>query len=375
MKVLDEADLRDIILGATLFGTGGGGDPKVGWHIVKKTLRRGGEFRLAELGEIKKGAIVAMPYSVGSLSSKKVASFYPKGVVTRSFELLEEYLGESFAGVIATELGGANTARALVVGALLGKVVVDADAAGRAVPELQHSTYHLLGMPMTPFSLVTPHGDELIFSRVKDDTEAEKIVRAIVSAIGANVGVTSHSFRVSEMGNAVVHGTVSRSLRTGRELRIAREDGKNPEEVLEGLGWTVLFRGIVVGVERREKGGFTVGEFELEGVEGFKNESYRIVFKNENLASWRNGRIDVTVPDLISMVTPEGVPVINSEVKEGSEYIVVGHSAPEIWRTPKGLEIFGPKYLGLDSEYVPIEAKRGVKLQYASAKVYTRDSF
>ena len=59
-----------------------------------------------------------------------------------------------------------------------------------------------------------------------------------------------------------------------------------------------------------------MGEFELEGIEEFKNESYRIVFKNENLASWRNGRIDVTIPDLISMVTRR-VPVTNPEVKEG----------------------------------------------------------
>jgi len=345
MKILRETDLKDIILGSTLFGTGGGGDPKLGWSMVRKALRRKREFYLAKLEELKREEIVAMSYSIGSLSSKKVMPVYPKDIVTRSFEVLEEYLGQSFTGVIATELGGSNTARALVVGALLGKVIVDADAAGRAVPELQHSTYHLLGIPMTPFSLVTPYGDEVIFSRVPDDREAEKIVRSIVSAIGVNVGVTSHPLRVSVMRNAVIQGTITQVLQTGRELRIAKEDGWNPEDVLKKLGWIVLFRGIVVRVKRKEEHGFTVGEFKLEGTEEFKDESYKIVFKNENLAAWRNGRMDLAIPNLISMITPEGIPVINPEVKEGREYIVIGYPAPKVWRTPPGLKLFGINYL------------------------------
>jgi len=345
MRILSERDLKDIILGSTLFGTGGGGDPKLGWRIVRRALRRGREFYLAELNDMKGEEIVAMPYSVGSLSSKKVTSGYLNGTVTRSFELLEEYLGQSFTGIIATELGGSNTARALVVGALLGKVVVDADAAGRAVPELQQSTYHLLGMPMIPFSLVTPYGDEAIFSQIRDDTEAERIVRSIVSAIGVNVGVTSHPFKVSTMRNAVIRGTISLALRTGRKLRIAKKDGQNPEDVLAQLGWIVLFRGVAVRVTRREEYGFTIGEFQFEGVDEFKNEGYRIVFKNENLVSWRNEKIDAMIPDLISVITPEGTPVINPKVKEGHEYIVVSHLAPEIWRTPAGLRLFGAGYL------------------------------
>jgi len=52
---------------------------------------------------------------------------------------------------------------------------------------------------------------------------------------------------------------------------------------------------------------------------------------------------------------PDGYPVTNPHVEKRREYVVVGFPAPELWRTPKGLEIFGPKYLGLDSDYVPIE--------------------
>jgi len=345
MKILEKRELGDIILGSTLFGTGGGGSPQLGWSIIKKAMRQGGEFCLVKLNEMKNCDIVAMPYSVGSLLYKKRSFDYTEKPVIQSFELLEEYINQNFTGVIATELGGSNTARALVVGALLGKVIVDADAAGRAVPELQHSTYHIVGLPMAPFSLVTPYGDEVIFPQVRDDVEAEKIVRGIVSTISTNVGVTSHPFKVATMKNAVIPGTISQALQTGHKLRIAMEDNLNLEGVLKNLGWNVLFRGIITHIERKEQGGFTIGKFELEGIEEFKNENYQVVFRNENLISWRNGRVDITIPDLISVITPKGVPIVNSEIRKSKEYMVVGRSSPEIWRTPSGRKLFGKGYL------------------------------
>ena len=151
---------------------------------------------------------------------------------------------------------------------------------------------------------------------------------------------------------------ISHALNIGRALRTARENGGDPIRALlkAGNGF-LLFEGVATNAEWREESGFTVGEFKLEGTGEFKGETYRVWYKNENLISWRNGEVDVTIPDLISVLTPDGHPVTNPHVEEGKEYVVVGFPAPELWRTPKGLEIFGPKYLGLNVEYVPIEER------------------
>jgi len=356
MKKLNEMDLRDIIEGCTVLGTGGGGDPEEGWKEIKRELDRGREFTLLSLEEIPDEGVVPMPYFVGSLSGKKVQSVYEEGEAARSFELLEEYMSLKFAGVISTELGGANTAAALATAARLGKPIVDGDPAGRSVPELQHSSYYIFGIEMAPFSVVTPYGDEIVISKVKNDFQAEKIVRGIASFIGTNVGVTSHPVPGKKLRNSVVRNAISYALRIGRTLRIARESGDDPIKALikEGNGF-LLFRGIATESTWEDRDGFTVGEFILEGMNEFKNDSYRVRFKNENMVAWRNDKVDVTVPDLICVLTPDGHPVTNPHVEEGKEYVIIGFPTPEVWRTPRGLEIFGPKYLGLEMEYVPIE--------------------
>ncbi len=362
MRKLSELDLRDIVEGCTVLGTGGGGDPKEGWEMIKKELKKGKKFLLADLSEVPDDKIVAMPYFVGSVSEKVVRSVYEDGEVVRSFQVLEEYMGEKFWGVISTELGGGNTAAALVTAAKLELPIVNGDPAGRSVPELQHTTYYILGIQMTPFSVVTPFGDEIVVSRVKDDFQAEKIVRGIVATIDADVGVTSHPVSGKLLRDSVIRNAISYALKIGRALRTAREESKDPiKSVIEAGNGFLLFKGVVSRATWKDEGGFTVGEFELEGIDEFKSETYRVWFKNENLISWRNREIDVTIPDLICVLTPDGYPVTNPNVQEGKEYVVVGFPAPELWRTEKGLEIFGPKYLGLDVEYVPIEVRHGRK--------------
>ncbi len=360
MIELSEQDLRDLIEGCTVLGTGGGGDPEEGWKRIKEELDRGRKFRLLSLSEVPSDGIVPMPYFVGSLSGKKVKSVYEEGEDVRSFKLLEEYMGEEFAAVISTELGGANTAAALATAARLNRPIVDGDPAGRSVPELQHTTYYIVGIDMAPFSVVTPYGDELVVPRVKDDFQAERIVRSIAAAIETNVGVTSHPVRGEKLRDSVVKDALSHAMKLGRALREAREEQRDPIDALlkAGNGY-LLFRGIVTTASWKDKGGFTIGEFVMEGVEEFAGENYRVTYKNENMMSWRNGEVDVTVPDLISVLTPDGFPVTNPHVRKRKEYVVVGFPAPQLWRTPKGLEIFGPKYLGLEIDYIPIEKKHG----------------
>lgn len=149
MKKLTKQDVEDIIYGCTIMGTGGGGSLEGGLDIVKSDFEEGREFMLAELDEMPDDEMVATPYVCGSVSplSEEEEDKYkglpqiPVTEAVRSFETLEEYFGKKFYGVISTELGGENTADAFHVAALMNKPIVDADPAGRSVPELQHSTF------------------------------------------------------------------------------------------------------------------------------------------------------------------------------------------------------------------------------------------
>ncbi len=60
-------------------------------------------------------------------------------------------------------------------------------------------------------------------------------------------------------------------------------------------------------------------------------------------------------PDLIVFLLENGEPVTNSQLKEGVKVHVVVARAPEVWRTRRGLELFGPKHFGFNYDYVPVE--------------------
>ncbi|HIH98775.1 MAG TPA: DUF917 domain-containing protein [Thermoplasmata archaeon] len=356
----NEGDIRDFIRGCTVLGTGGGGSPEEGLKIIEKEFKRGKNFLLISVDELPNDAAIASPYCVGSLKSKRVISVYnraergfPVAECIRSFGLLEEYTHKKFFATIATEIGGGNTAIAFAVAARSEIPIIDGDLAGRSVPECQQTTFCIKNLEMTPFSIVTPYGDEIIVPRVKDDFEGEKVMRGMVTATGANVGVTSHPRVGKEVRDSVVKGSITFALKIGRALK-----NKNPVDSLVESGGILLFRGVATKASWKDKGGFTPGEFELRGIEEFEKEAYKVSFKNENLISWRNEKVDVTIPDLICTLTPEGKPVINPNVRKGKEYVIVGFRAPKIWRTSKGLELFGPKYLGLDSKYIPVGNRR-----------------
>ena len=61
-------DLRDILLGAAIVGTGGGGSLENGIKLVEGSFNEGYQFYLAGLSEIEDEALVGTPYGCGKPS-------------------------------------------------------------------------------------------------------------------------------------------------------------------------------------------------------------------------------------------------------------------------------------------------------------------
>ena len=118
----------------------------------------------------------------------------------------------------------------------------------------------------------------------------------------------------------------------------------------------MLFQGTVSRHHFDTLEGFTVGDVFIRGDGAYAGSEYRIWFKNEHMAAWRDGRVDASVPDLITVFNEDTVePNLNPYFNEGMKVSVVGLPAPAEWRTPAGVEAFGPRHFGLDFDYTPIE--------------------
>lgn len=365
MKKLTRQEIIDILYGCTIVGTGGGGDLQLGLDLMQEDFDEGRELFMVDSYEIPDDAYIGVPYMCGSPASlnttdEKYARLpqlgYPESLL--AFKTLEEHFGTKFYGAVSTELGGANTAYALHAACQLGVPIVDADPAGRSVPELQHSTFYVKDVPMTPIALATQFGDTMVIKDIVDDMRSEDIIRAVAIASGNRIGVADHPVTGRVLKESVIPNALSYTMKLGEALRLAKEKGEDAaEKIVEAGKGKILFRGIVSEWKVEETGGFIYGDTVLQGIGSYEGHQYKVWYKNEHLVSYLDGKVDVSVPDLICIVDKNGEPVTNPNYENGMELTVFALPAPEIWKTERGLEVFGPRSFGFDFDYVPFEEK------------------
>ena len=277
----------------------------------------------------------------------------------RVVELLSDHLGKEFTALVRSEAAGA-TATALLLAADMGIPTLDAGITGRAVPEVQQSIPWINGIASIPTAIVTRWGDEIIIRNAVDEYRVEDIGRAIAVASGGSAIITMAPMSGAQLDRGVIPGNLSEALLYGRTVREAREAGEDPIDALVAVaGGYKLFEGIVTRSDDRGDRGFNWVEAEFRGVNEFEGNSYRIYVKNENIVGWLNGEVDAVSPDYIYNLDPKtgestlGVGIGGYAV--GEEVVIVGVPAPPQWRSPKGVELMGPRHFGFDFDWKPIE--------------------
>lgn len=157
-----------------------------------------------------------------------------------------------------------------------------------------------------------------------------------------------------------VHGIVTRSQMLGSAIRRVKEasDTTPEEKFLEITEGFRLFKGKISDVLREVRGAFNFGRVVLDGIGEDKGRSASVSFQNENLVAEVDGEILATVPDLICLVDTETfTPVPTDALKYGKRVLVVGLKCFPLWRTPEGLSLVGPRYFGVDTDYIPLEER------------------
>lgn len=365
MKKLNKQELHDILLGAAIVGTGGGGSLKEGIELVDKAYDEGFEFMLAEINEIPDDALIGSPYTCGSIGEltqeqQKAYDALPKiteAKEVKAIKVLEDYLGKEFYGVIATELGGGNTAAALNVAARLGKPIIDADPAGRSVPCLQHTTLFLNNVPITPMGLANNFGDSMVITSTANHDRAEVLARQTAVASFNSVGVVDHPGLWKDLKNALIKNTITYCLEIGKTARIANEEFRNfAYDVAEKFNGYVVFEGKITEADWEDRDGFTFGNLYIKGEDEYEGQNLNIWYQNEYIMSWKNGEVFATAPDSINIyIKDEKLPLINPNGKIGMKVTVFVLKAFDEWRTKEAIELLGPKFFGYDIEYRKIE--------------------
>lgn len=372
LRTLHLQEVEDILYGACIYGTGGGGSLDEGLKLVRKLYETGKQVTIASLDEVQDHWLVASPYYVGSVAppSKEVSkrlevlAATKENVSTIAARMLQKSRDEPIRAVIATELGG-NTAWAIETAVNLDVPLVDADPAGRAVPDLAHTTFNIFDIPITPFALANKYGDTLVVETVANHNQAEQIARSFATISGNFAGVCDHPIKGELLKKTVIPGTLSQAQRVGRARRLANDQGTSPvDAIIAAGGGKLLIEGTVSNSSWADVGGFIEGSITVESINNSKNSPLSIWFRNEYMIAKSVEKILSIIPELIIILDKKtGMPILNPNCTTGMEIAVGTFHAPEVWESDKGLSIFGPEYIGLDRDTYFEVKKEGHSLE------------
>lgn len=352
MEILDKGKLLDLVDGAAIFSAGGGGASELGYGIVEKLVNDAYEVRLVTTEEVPEDTFVVNFACVGATS----AVGYDYEAAVKTLRALEKYVGRKFFGVVPVELGGFNTLVAVDVAARCGIPVIDADGAGRAVPEVHLKVYTIDDIPLAPMAIADLHAENIVLvEKTADFKAAERIARILSSEWSGTAYTARRIITGKQVRASPIQGTLSRSIRIGRLLRTS----ENPmEALLAEIGGYKLFFGRVIKVSKKTAGGFTWIDTYIKGMNEFEDSTLIVRVKNEALVAYRDKKLAAVAPDIITPVDPKTGKCVPAErLREGRELAVIGIRAPEKWRTEKGLELWREvlQRSGITEDYVPIE--------------------
>ena len=367
-KVLKtEVEINDFVRGCAFMGTGGGGSPDIGRQYLIECLKEGKKIGWTDVSEMKDDVWTCTPLGMGSIAPQDekakekmrqlgLTKEKVKRPLVNAVKALEEYTNTKVGAITAFEIGGFNTTAPMDTAARLGIPIVDADASGRAWPEIVQGLTCLNFKKATPIACCDQWGNVTIIKEAVNYATTEMLGKLVSIVSFGLCGEASFLLKWQEVKDILIPGTLTQAYNIGRAIREARESATNPvSAAVEAVeGWW-LFTGIVAKRETEDRDGYYWGINTIEGTGRFKGHTMKIFFKNENHVAWLDDQAYVTSPDIIEVVELETAePITNTELKEGDAVAVVG-AKNEKYRSKAAIEIVGPKHYGYDIEYVPIE--------------------
>src|SRR5438552_3647879 len=255
MTLLDLEALDEIALGATVLGTGGGGDPTLGKLMAQQAVARHGPIQLLPLDEVPDEEWIIPTAMMGAPTV--LVEKIPSGTeVLDAFRMLERRLHCRAVATLSIEAGGVNSMIPMVVAASLGLPIVDADGMGRAFPEIQMVTPTLHGVSATPMALADEKGNTALITTV-DNRWTERLARSITVDMGATAMIALFVLSGQQLKESMVPGTIGLAQELGRLIRETRMAHGDPvNAILQRLRGYRVFEGKVADVQRRTEAGF-----------------------------------------------------------------------------------------------------------------------
>lgn len=252
------------------------------------------------------------------------------------------------------EMGGLNTMVPIMLHIVSSKTpdqrikVVDADANGRAVPELNTCLVTARGFPPAPVGIqghdkgvpVQNMSRYVAWTRKKDSDTAEDIAktaegiaRSLAIQYG-QVGFSTWALTSGELKEDACPQCMSLANSVGQTLNVGTPYSEEKLTELKSFFDNkihALCLGTVKSFKRDVSAGFDVGETVIAGEDG---KEYKVSFQNENIVAYEDGKACITVPDRICIIdynTCMPLTNVDEDMKIGRKIVVIISASPENW--------------------------------------------
>lgn len=346
VRYLVKENVEDIICGATLLGAGGGGSAGPALKVLESLFKKTDRIELVGPEEVQNDSKAIVSAGMGSPEVLLKEGW--KGEQIYAFERAEKMFG-AIDYVLPVETGGFNTFTAIQTAGMKHKKLVDGDGAGRAIPELEQTTFYLGGVPSSPLILADWKGNSAILYP-KDAYMAETMGRALTTVFNMAAGIAIFYMDGKKLNESVVPGMISIEQKVGKVIKETNKaKGNVVDAVLKEIDGKLLGKGVIKKKTVEVKGGFDFGRIFVGDIV--------VDYKNENMIAWKNGKPIAMVPDSICWLTTDGTPLTNADIKEGLEVAVIGKKAHPKFRTKEAYNTFKHilEILGYKGDFKGIE--------------------
>lgn len=353
MDTLTAEDIEALCLGATLLGTGGGGDPYIAKLVAHQALEEYGPVDIVDAKDLDPDALVLTTAIIGAPTV--ILEKIPAGTeFVAGVKALSSYLGKEPAAIMPIEVGGLNTLLPIATAAEMGLPIVNADGMRRAFPQIEMTVFTLAGVPAGPLSVADEKGNQCVFETTTNQI-AETLARTAVIQLGLANSISCYPMTAGTAAEHAIQGALTYCTEVGRQLQAAKDGVEGAwERFLTESGSHEFFTGKVVDLDRRTTDGFAKSTVILEDLHG-SDSTMRIEVQNENLIAFLDGEAVITTPNLICMLDHETRdPITTEAIAYGNRVTVIGMPCAPEWRRDGMLDLVGPQAFGYELDFVEL---------------------
>ena len=311
-------DVDFAVKGGSVYGCGGGGFADHG-RTLGNLATSIGRPELVSVDELDPEALVATMAAIGAPGG--LTQWEMRGVdYLRAVELLQEVSERPIVGLMIGQNGMSSTLNAWLPGAAMGLAVVDAVGDLRAHPTGDMGSLGLAGSPEPMIQTAAggnrERGAYLEIVMRGATARVSPALRAASNEAGGFIASCRNAIPASMVAERAVLGGISQALSVGRAIVRAEPRGGDAvtEAICESTGGAIIASGTVIrnGLAYTPEA-FDCGRIEI-AVPGGRITAHVL---NEYMALEREGERIATYPDIITTLSPAGVPLSAAKLTEG----------------------------------------------------------